>query len=299
MTRTPRRTAAAAAALLALVALVALVAGCQADSAESEAGSSASGTGTPSASGGTLDATSATPSATPTPARAVAAPRNRACYAYRYPAAIAPVTQGDPVPCAKHHTAITFSVGRLDTVIDGHLVSVDSDRVRAQIASECPRAFVVFVGGTPEIQRLSMLRPVWFTPSVKESDAGANWYRCDVVALAADEELAPLTGRLKGVLARPLAREQYAMCGTAEPGTAAFHRVICSAAHSWRAIATVDVPGKRYPGVDVAREAGQDRCRDAGLEVADDALNYRWGYEWPTAQQWRAGQHWGICWAPD
>ena len=28
-----------------------------------------------------------------------------------------------------------------------------------------------------------MLRTVWFTPSVEESDAGANWYRCDVVAL--------------------------------------------------------------------------------------------------------------------
>ena len=101
------------------------------------------------------------------------------------------------------------------------------------------------------------------------------------------------------MLARPLAREQYAMCGTAEPGTAGFHRVICSAAHSWRAIATVDVPGKRYPGVDAAREAGQDECRDAGVEVADDALNYRWGYEWPTEQQWQAGQHWGFCWAPD
>jgi len=32
--------------------------------------------------------------------------------------------------------------------------------------------------------------------------------------------------------------------------------------------------------------------------VADDPLNYRWGYEWPTEQQWQAGQHYGICWAP-
>ncbi len=292
MTRTPRRTAAAA-ALLALVA--AAVSGCQGGSADSETGSSAS---SDASSAGNSETAGATPSATPTPAQAVPAPRNRDCYDYRYAAAIAPVTHGDPVPCAMRHTAMTFSVGQLDTVVDGHLVSVDSDRVRAQIASACPRAFEVFVGGTPEDRRLSMLRPVWFTPSVKESDAGADWYRCDVVALAADEQLAPLTGRLQGVLARPLAREQFAMCGTAEPGTPGFQRVICSAPHSWRAIATVDVPGKRYPGVDAAREAGQDECQEAGLQVADDALNYRWGYEWPTKQQWRAGQHWGFCWAP-
>jgi hypothetical protein len=193
--RTPRRTAAAA-ALLALVALAG--SGCQGGSADSETGSSASsGTPTASANETTSETTGATPSATPTPAQAVPTPPNRACYDYRYPAAIAPVTHGDPVPCAMRHTAMTFSVGQLDTVFDGHLVSVDSDRVRAQIASACPRAFEVFVGGTPETRRLSMLRPVWFTPSVKESDAGADWYRCDVVALAADEQLAPLTGRLQ------------------------------------------------------------------------------------------------------
>ena len=171
--------------------------------------------------------------------------------------------------------------------------------MRAQIASECPRAFEVFVGGTPEVRRLSMLRPVWFTPSVKESDAGADWYRCDVVALAADEELAPLTGRLQGVLARPLAREQLRHVRDRR----ARHRRLPPGDLLGRALLarhrTVDVPGKRYPGVDAVREAGQDRCRDAGVEVADDALNYRWGYEWPTQQQWRAGQHWGFCWAPD
>jgi len=247
----------------------------------------------------TSTATAAEPTPTPTPARAAPVPKDRACYAYRYAAAVAPVARGASVPCDRQHTAITFSVGELDTVVDGHLVSVDSDRVRAQVAEACPRAFEEFVGGTVEARRLSMLRAVWFTPSLRESDAGANWYRCDAVAIAADETLAPLVGRLQGVLARPLAAAHYAMCGTAEPGTAGFRRVICSSDHTWRALRTVDIAGGAYPGVARVRAAGQQTCQDAASALAEDPLNYRWGYEWPTAQQWRSGQHHGICWAPD
>ncbi len=162
---------------------------------------------------------------------------------------MAPVAHGEPVPCDRTHTAITFRVGDLDTIVDGHLVSVDSQRVQTQVARECPAAFDEFVGGTDEDRRLTMLRPVWFTPSLQQSDRGANWYRCDAVAIASDEELAPLVGRLQGVLGRPLARERYAICGTAAPDSPTFERVICAQAHAWKAIGTVDVPGTTYPGV--------------------------------------------------
>ena len=252
----------------------------------------------PSVAPSSTVSSSAEPSRRPARAQPAPSPRNRACYDYGYAAAVAPVARGDSVPCDRDNTAITFAVGDLDTVIDGHLLSVDSDRVQAQVAQECPRAFERFVGGTVEARRLSMLRPVWFTPSLRESDAGANWYRCDAIALAADERLADLVGRLQGVLARPLAAERYAMCGTAEPGTAGFRRVICARTHSWRALSTVDIAGRGYPGVAQARAAGQQACQDAASAQADDPLNYQWGYEWPTQQQWQAGQHYGICWAP-
>jgi hypothetical protein len=209
------------------------------------------------------------------------------------------VVHGSSVPCARTHTAITFQVGQLDTVVGGHLVSVDSQRVQDQIARACPAAFDAFVGGTPEDRRLTMLRPVWFTPSLQESDKGANWFRCDAIALAADEQLAPLVGRLQGVLSRPEARQRYAVCGTAEPGTPAFRRVICAADHTWRALSTVDIAGTRFPGLAKVRAAGQQPCQDAASAVADDPLNYRWGYQWPTADQWATGQHYGVCWAPD
>jgi putative regulator of septum formation len=251
------------------------------------------------------------PSADPTPsastsapapptATAVPPPDDRACYALDYDEAVAPTSDADPVDCQGDHTSMTFSVGVLDTVVDGHLLAVDSDRVQAQVAGTCPDRLAGLVGGTLGARRLSMLRAVWFTPTVEESDAGASWYRCDVTALAGDERLAPLTGRLAGVLDGPAGQERYGMCGTAEPGTPAFARVICSDQHSWRAVATVPFrPDGPYPGLEKVRGAGDTPCQDAARAVADDTLNFQWGYEWPTAEQWAAGQTYGLCWAPD
>ncbi len=275
--------------LVGLVTLPMLIS-CTGDTSSSDAGPGGTTSATPSAS------TSSTP--VPTPSKAVAAPKpaRGACYAYPYSVAVSPVNPQTPVPCPQKHTARTFAVGDLDTLVAGHLISVDSDRVQAQVASACPEAFGRFVGGSVEARRLSMLRPVWFTPSLEQSDDGANWYRCDVVALAEDERLAPLVGRLRGILDRPEAAAHYGMCGTAEPGTPAFRRVICSSQHTWRALSTVDLPGRRYPGVEKVRSAGQQPCTDAANEVADDPLHFRWGYEWPTREQWAAGQHYGLCW---
>lgn len=242
--------------------------------------------------------TSATTSAPPT---AVAAPRpgNRSCYHLDFDEAVAPTNAAKPVDCAKSHTSMTYDVGTLDTVVDGHLLAVDSRQVQEQVAGTCPRELSRFLGGTPDALHLSMLRPVWFTPTVDESDAGADWYRCDVIALATDGELAPLTGRLAGVLAEPEGRDRYGMCGTAEPGTKEFARVVCSRSHSWRATRTVGFADRRYPGEDAARDAGQQPCEDAGREAASDSLNFQWGYEWPTEKQWNAGQTYGLCWIPD
>ena len=244
-------------------------------------------------------APSSTAPAPPPTAAPAPEPAERACYRLAYDEALAPTNDRRPVDCSRTHTSVTFAVGRLDTVVDGHLLAVDADRVQAQVASTCPRRLASFLGGTIEDRRLSMLRAVWFTPDVEQSDTGASWYRCDVVALAADGELAPLAGRLEGVLDRPEERERYAMCGTAEPGTRAFDRVICSARHSWRAIAVVPLPAGDYPGEKAVRAAGEGPCRDAGAGAADDTLDYQWGYEWPSAEQWAAGQRYGRCWAPD
>jgi hypothetical protein len=203
------------------------------------------------------------------------------------------------VPCAQPHTAVTVEVGRLDTVVGGHLVAVDSERVRDQVARTCPAEVEAHLGGTLEQRRLSQLRSVWFTPTVEESDAGASWFRCDAVALAREGTLAPLGPSVEGVLDTEAGRDRYGLCATAEPGTAGSRRVICSESHAWRAVRTVTFPGADYPGVAAVRAAGEEPCRAAGRAASADSLDFQWGYEWPTATQWRKGQRYGLCWVPD
>lgn len=249
---------------------------------------------------GSSTPTEPAPSTPPPTASAVPRPAASGCHQLSYAEAVAPTlpaTTSD-VPCAQSHTAETFRVGALHTAVGGHLVAADSARVQAQVAAACPGALSSYVGGDQATLRLSMLRAVWFTPTVAQVDGGADWYQCDVIALAGDGTLAPVTGSLKGVLAGPHARA-WAMCGTAQPGTTGFTRVPCGADHSWRALSVVDLPAGAHPGEAQVKAAGQKPCQQAGQNVASDALNYQWGYEWPTAAQWASGQTYGICWAPD
>ena len=238
------------------------------------------------------------PDPTPTRVEPPPSPRTGACYRLSYDEAVAPTASARPVPCREPHTAATYLVGRLDAVAGGHLVAVDSERVRDQVARTCPARFAEHVGGTLEQRRLSVLRPVWFTPSVEESDAGARWFRCDVIAVGREGALAPLGRTVEGALDTAAGRARYGLCATAEPGTRASQRVSCSSRHSWRAVRTVGFAARRYPGTGRVRAAGQRPCRAAGQEAAGDRLDFRWGYEWPTARQWRDGQHHGICWVP-
>lgn len=240
------------------------------------------------------------PTATQTPAaEPPAAPKVGACYQLPFETAVAPTSESKPVDCAREHTSETVAVGTIDALVDGHLLAVDSDHVQSQVASACPQALTAYVGGSLEQLRLSMIRPVWFTPTVEDSDAGADWYRCDAVVLAGTSTLAELTTGLKGVLGKAKGRSQYAMCGTAAPDAKDFERVLCSAKHSWKAIDVVVFKQGAYPGEKKVRAAGRTRCEDAAADVADDPLTFEWGYEWPTKEQWDMGQAFGRCWAPD
>lgn len=244
--------------------------------------------------------TPAPPSRAPLP-RAEPAPRptDGTCYRLSFDEALSPTNDARSRPCQKEHTAQTYAVGRIDNVIGGHLLAVDSERVQAAVAKTCPQQLSKLVGGTQDDLRLSVLEAVWFTPTVEESDAGADWYRCDALALAADKQLAVLDGPLDGVLTTPAGRTRYGICGTAAPDAEDFERVVCSSDHTWRAIEVVELPDGEYPGEEAAEARGQVPCEAAGRAAADDPLDFQWGYVGPTKKQWDAGETFGRCWAPD
>lgn len=229
-------------------------------------------------------------------------PPANGCYVLGFDAATEPTNDSRPVPCSKRHTAQTYHVGRLDTVVDGHLLAVDSEMAQRQVERTCPRKLVEYVGGSPEARALSRLEAVWFSPTIEQSDQGASWFRCDVVAVGRPSTLAPLPppGRLRGILDRSDALDEVGLCGTAAPGARGFERVICSRRHAWRAISTIGISGgAQYPGVAQVREAGERECRERVQAATGSPERFSYGWEWPTRDQWRAGQRFGYCWAPD
>lgn len=239
----------------------------------------------------------ATPTSTPIPP----APPKRACYRLDFDSATSPTNDSRPVPCTKRHTAQTYFVGRLDTVVDGHLLAVDSRLAQRQLERTCPRKLDEYVGGTERERALTRIEAVWFSPTIEESDDGASWFRCDAVALGRASTLAPLPppGRLRGLLDQPGAIDEVGLCGTAAPGARGFERVICTRRHAWRAISTIDIGGDSYPGVAQVREAGEGTCRDQVQAASGSPDRFSYGWEWPTRSQWQGGQHFGYCWAPD
>jgi len=215
------------------------------------------------------------------------------CYLFGYQSALAPTRSRKPSPCAKPHTAVTFFVGRFDKGL-----RVDGGQVHRLESTVCPNRFASFVGGTLEDRRLSLLRTVWFTPSVQQAALGARWFQCVAIALRGDQQLAALQVPVEGVLDSDSARSHYALCATDQPGTSDFEQRLCSLPHSWRALRTVPFAPGPYPGDGKVRSAGQTPCQDAARAVAGDPLSFQWSYAWPTKEQWQAGQTYGICWAP-
>lgn len=244
-----------------------------------------------------------TPTATPTPTpppRAVPArvPDADACYRLSYKQAVSPTNGANAVPCTGPHTSQTYAVGRVDNVVAGHLLAIDSRQVQDGVATTCPAGLDEVVGGTLQDQRLSMLRSVWFTPSLDQAGKGAAWYRCDVVALGGAQDLVEVTSSLEGVLDTPQGRDRFGMCGTASPSARGFERVPCAADHTWRAFSVIPLDEGPYPGRQAVDDAGAG-CEDAAAGVAADPLDYEWASEGPDAEQWAAGQTFVRCWAPD
>ncbi|MBL0749649.1 septum formation family protein [Nocardioides baculatus] len=268
--------------LVALAALVLALSGCTSSPTKP-----VSDTPSPSAS--------TTPTETTPPPDPGPTPKVGECHLLSFGQAVNVVGRTEPVKCKRKHTAETYFVGRLKLATKaGHVRRVDSQAAQKQARTTCAARLPKHLGRTPRELRLTLARSVYFTPPPQRAEAGADWFRCDVVVVAGPRRLLTLPRATKGFGAAPA----VAMCATAAPGTTAFKRVGCAAKHAWRAVSTVDLPGKRLPSKGAVADLMDGPCGDAARESAADPLDFTWSQESPTQEQWDAGQRYGICWVP-
>ena len=264
--------------------------------------SSPSASPSPSASQSSSASASTAPSASvPSVVAIPKPPRADTCYALTLKQLAQP-TNGSPASsCSSGHDTQTFYVGTLDTTVAGHNLAIDSPRVQRQLEQTCPRELGRYLGDSGQTLDLSRFHTVWFSPTLTQSEQGASWFRCDLIAFGHGDKLAalPPPGKLKGALASSSSLDRFGLCGTAAPGARGFSRVICSEKHSWKALSTIGLSGGRhYPGVAHVRDAGDSACKQQAQARSGNSLKYQYGWEWPTANQWAGGQHYGFCWVP-
>ena len=224
----------------------------------------------------------------------VARPEVGACRTLPPAAVEEPADDSPQVPCRRPHTAETFAVGRFE----GRLAEreIHDARLSAEVLTACERRFRRYVGADDSLSMRTVLTWVWFRPTPAAWEAGARWYRCDLVAQGS-EGLLETRGPAAGVLlGRP--EDRWLLCAAgAEVSHAA--RVPCNEPHDWRAVTTVVVGDERelWPGARRVEARTRDFCSDSVGGWLGYPLDYAYGWTWLGRAEWEAGNRRSVCWA--
>jgi hypothetical protein len=200
------------------------------------------------------------------------------------------------VPCAEKHTAETFAVGALPGRFASS--SYDDPELAAYAYRTCSDEFISFTGADESLAMRTILSWAWFRPSRAAWDAGARWYRCDVIG-GGDQmpQYVDLPTQTKGLLlGRPA--DQWMVCARGATVSGAV-KVPCSDEHDWRAVTTIVVgePGDSYPGDRVVLSRTRDFCSKSVGAFLDYPVDYDFGYSWFHQAEWEAGNRRSVCWA--
>lgn len=231
----------------------------------------------PSTTAPSTSPTALSTSATTPPA--AAPPQVGDCHQLAFTDLTQPTNSAPVVGCSSDHTSVTVAVLRHRS----------PDQVNA-ITDACTKAVRRHIGATDLQLATTMIQTVWFLPDSPTS----GWVRCDMVLYASSGKLAPLPRKTANWWKRH--RSDIGTCGTSAPGTAGFKRVLCGPGTPWRVLVALAVGGKAYPGVKALRTQADLRCSDAVRLASNLALKYAYGFEWPTKDQWRSGNHHLLCW---
>lgn len=224
-------------------------------------------------------------------------PENGLCRVLEPAVVAAASDESEPVECSEEHNAQTFHVGSFGGP-DAESLAHDDPELGAQVYQQCHRRFLRFVGATPSLALRSVVDWAWWRPTEEAWEAGARWFRCDVVG--GDDrsaELVSLPRSAKGLLLG-IPPPRWMLCANGAV-VAEAPQVACSQKHTWRAVSAVVVgkPKDRWPGARVVEVNTRDFCSDWVGAWLNYPLDYEYGYTWFGKAEWKAGNRQSVCWA--
>lgn len=207
-----------------------------------------------------------------------------------------PANSTDPVPCADPHTAETYAVGDMPDDFEG--ADYDDREVGAWAYEKCTGGFRDFLGADESLVMRTVLSWAWFRPSEEAWDAGARWYRCDVIGGGEQSrEYVDLPRSARDVLSgRP--KDVWMVCADGDT-VAGSVKVPCSEPHNWRAVTTISLGSAKdeYPGDRLSEVTTRDYCSKSVGAWLNYPIDYDFGYTWFHEAEWQAGNRRSVCWA--
>jgi hypothetical protein len=201
-----------------------------------------------------------------------------------------------PVACDQPHTAETYAVGSFPEQFAQ--TSYADGSLAAFAYQTCSSKFIQFTGADDSLAMRTILSWAWFRPTQAAWNAGARWYRCDVVG-GGDQTrtYVDLPVETKGLLlGRP--KDEWMVCAQGATVSGAV-KLPCTAKHDWRAVTTIvlGTQGDQYPGDRVVQQRTRDFCSKSVGAWLDYPVDYDFGYSWFHEAEWNAGNRRSVCWA--
>lgn len=207
-----------------------------------------------------------------------------------------PSNDSPVVDCADRHTAETFEVQELPEEL--HDLEADDPKIGAHVYDTCTPAFASFLRADESAVMRTVVSWAWFAPAEAAWEAGARWFRCDVIGggpQLTDYRALPETaqGLLEG-----LPPDEWMVCANGRTVNGS-PKVPCSEPHTWRAVTTIKVgePAEDYPGDRIVEVTTRDFCSDSVGAWLGYPDSYEFGYTWFKQAEWEVGNRRSVCWA--
>lgn len=202
-----------------------------------------------------------------------------------------------PVTCTEPHNAETYASGALPEQFAE--TSYGDQGLGAWAYQACGTALQEHLGINESTLMRTVLTWVWFRPSEEAWDAGARWYRCDVLAGGAgSRRYLDLPTTTKDLLSGGTPDDHWMTCARgSDPDTGA--KVPCSKPHEWRAVTTIKLgePADAYPGDESVKSTSSDYCASSVQGWLGYPEDYQYAYTWFGDKEWQAGNRRSVCWA--